>query len=417
MAGIPLVRFAALLALLLPSLMQADTLVKVRFFPGGGPPEFGFASAPLSIASFPTAPISPANDLVEHRQRTQTFAIPDSTSMGGFTLPSSFPNPIPNAGTFVNNTVLGGTSVRTLSDPGNAGFDFSTTAVASIPLPPSVVGVMLISVMARTGLPVAPGSVTSPRPSGSLQFGVGKGWGGQTSTLTFMASQFAPDVASHPTLTLTEGGSPLDLATRFTGSMMVQPGIHQFGGTLRRLGRSEVRVLVSPGSGGGTPAQSFDLLDQFHGDPITTNEGGGNHGPSWIGRATNVGTIRSFGLSPWSMGVNLGSLTGTQMTAGFRTTADWGTGAIRVSARDDSGVDIKSISGFDDRSATGPSGTTRLLQLVRPMLAQSFVGGLSVDGRAEVSILRITFLPEPGVALAIAAGFAALLAISRYHRI
>jgi hypothetical protein len=90
----------------------------------------------------------------------------------------------------------------------------------------------------------------------------------------------------------------------------------------------------------------------------------------------------------------------------------WTTGKINV--RDKAGQfwTFRTRSGFDNRNVAGTTGT---LQLVTPSLA-SITGPFLNVPFALTSVLTITFTPEPGATLLLAAGALTLLGLHAVRR-
>ena len=89
----------------------------------------------------------------------------------------------------------------------------------------------------------------------------------------------------------------------------------------------------------------------------------------------------------------------------------WTTGEILVTARVGGFTTTMQRTGYDDRTAMGLGN----IQLVTPVLTH-WVGASPGDHTAQIGVLKLHFVPEPGAGLLLAAGAVALQLLHRAVR-
>ena len=166
----------------------------------------------------------------------------------------------------------------------------------------------------------------------------------------------------------------------FLGSLYVNPGKNQFGGTMRLLGTLRRQIA-------GKTSFGYDFWAS-QGLPIR-----------------HVGTGWYMNGFVTSSGTYLGKTT-TGRSWGVR----WTTGFIRL-WNSFTSVSSASTSGYDNRTNSGLSGT---LRLVTPRIVAT--GPPPQKRKLGFAVLEFRFVPEPVAGMALAVGLLGLVLLWRFHR-
>lgn len=190
----------------------------------------------------------------------------------------------------------------------------------------------------------------------------------------------------------------------FPWQINMMPGANQFGGTLEILGFLKGIAKFKPPELGGANRNVYFSQPTLAGAPLTAN----------INPLQNIIKFTSAG-SPLSVTLPTpsgGTIMATQVpNVSYQTGAPFTTGTVSVIATQVTSPFLYQravVSGYDNRTANGQGN----IQLVTPI---AFTNTGSNNGFPQVKRLTLE-LPEPGSALALAAGTAALLGLAWLRR-